>query len=137
MATVRWVSDGDTIGADTADRREVQVRLIGIDAPETKKPGSPIECYGPEASAELVRLLPKGTVITAAYQKFRVDRYQRDLWDIWLSDGTFVQGHLVERGLARTQTFGGTNRDARYLAALQDRARLTKTGLWGACPTDG
>ena len=133
-ATVQWVSDGDTIGAQTADRKDIHVRLIGINTPETKKPNTPVECYGPEASSRLTQLLPRGTRITAAYQDFRIDKYQRDLWDIWLADGTYVQGLMVSGGFARLQTFGGTDRDARYLAGLEATARVGRIGLWGACP---
>jgi micrococcal nuclease len=50
-ATVTSVVDGDTLHARLAsDGRDVAVRLIGIDTPETRRPGTPIECGGPEAS---------------------------------------------------------------------------------------
>lgn len=32
------------------------VRLIGIDTPETKRPGTPVECGGPDATASMFRL---------------------------------------------------------------------------------
>ena len=133
-ATVVWVSDGDTIGATTGGNEPSAVRLIGINTPETKRPGYPVECYGPEASDYLKKLLPKGSRITAAYQDFRIDKFKRELWDIWLPDGTFVQGLLMQGGYARTETWGGTNRDAAYLDTLQNIARRNKVGLWGACP---
>jgi len=133
-ATVMWISDGDTIGAKTGNRTEIQVRLIGIDTPETKKPNTPVQCYGPEATAKLTTLIPKGTRITAAYQSFTIDKYKRELWDIWMPDGRFVQGLMVTGGFARTQTFGGTNRDATYLKALEAKAQAGKVGMWGACP---
>ena len=43
-------SDGDTIVVDMQGKEEI-VRFIGVDTPETHKPNSPVECYGPEASA--------------------------------------------------------------------------------------
>src|SRR4051812_13321120 len=49
-ATVVRVIDGDTIDADIHGTVE-RIRLIGIDPPETKKPNTPVQCYGPEASA--------------------------------------------------------------------------------------
>ena len=42
--------DGDTVIVDIGGRSE-HLRLLGIDTPETHRPGTPIECYGPEASA--------------------------------------------------------------------------------------
>ncbi len=47
--------DGDTIVADV-DGHEITVRLIGADTPETVDPRKPVECYGPEASAEAKRI---------------------------------------------------------------------------------
>jgi len=40
----------------------------------------------------------------------------------------------MQGGYARTETWGGTNRDAAYLDTLQNIARRNKVGLWGACP---
>ncbi|MFM7045831.1 MAG: thermonuclease family protein, partial [Ilumatobacteraceae bacterium] len=55
-ALVVGVVDGDTIDVDVDGRRE-RVRLIGIDTPETLKPDTPVECYGPEATARAADLL--------------------------------------------------------------------------------
>src|SRR3972149_3541562 len=49
-ATVVRVIDGDTIVVDRG-RGEEKLRYIGIDTPETVKPGSPVEWMGPEAAA--------------------------------------------------------------------------------------
>src|SRR3972149_6716703 len=46
-ATVVRVIDGDTIVVDRG-RGEEKLRYIGIDTPETVKPGSPVEGMGPE-----------------------------------------------------------------------------------------
>ncbi|HEX2389341.1 MAG TPA: thermonuclease family protein, partial [Solirubrobacterales bacterium] len=60
-ARVVRVVDGDTIevalGGGTDD-----VRYIGVDTPETVKPGEPVQCYGPEASAFNHRLVEGETV---------------------------------------------------------------------------
>src|SRR4051794_16058734 len=56
---VARVIDGDTIAVATSGEgyaRERSVRLLGIDTPETHKPGTPIECGGPEASANMARI---------------------------------------------------------------------------------
>src|SRR5690242_7077499 len=42
--------DGDTLEVAFDGRRE-DVRLIGVDTPETAKPDTPVQCYGPRASA--------------------------------------------------------------------------------------
>jgi hypothetical protein len=40
--------DGDTIEVQVEGRRE-DVRYIGVDTPETVKPGTPVQCFGPRA----------------------------------------------------------------------------------------
>lgn len=50
------VSDGDTIRVQKASGEVLRVRLIGIDAPETVKPGAPGQCGGPEATSNMLAL---------------------------------------------------------------------------------
>src|ERR1700742_2736407 len=49
-ATVLRVVDGDTIDIRDDVRGRLRVRLLGIDTPETKKPGYTVGCWGPEAT---------------------------------------------------------------------------------------
>ena len=53
--------DGDTIEVSIAGQDE-DVRYIGIDTPESVKPDTPVQCYGPQASAENHRLVDGRTV---------------------------------------------------------------------------
>src|SRR5262245_38031287 len=53
------VIDGDTIKVRTLEptrKPRYTVRLIGIDTPETKKPGTPVECGGKEATDSMFYL---------------------------------------------------------------------------------
>src|SRR6476469_2975663 len=75
-ATVTRVVDGDTIVVRIGGRDE-NVRVLGIDTPETHKPDTPVECYGPEASNRLVALLPAGTVVRLVRDVESRDRYGR------------------------------------------------------------
>lgn len=132
-AQVERVVDGDTLIATRAGR-DLRVRLIGIDAPESVIPNVPPECYGPRASTILTRMLPVGTGIRAAYQPGgRQDRYGRELWDVWLRDGTFVQGRLVRVGAAEAVEYTPHLEHADRLAAVEARAQRRGVGLWGAC----
>src|SRR4051812_24885439 len=93
-ARVVRVVDGDTFIAARAGR-EVRVRLIGVDSPETVKPDWPVECWGPRASRLTHRLLPVGARVRAAYESGgRLDQYGRDLWGVWLPDGGVLQAVL-------------------------------------------
>src|SRR5687768_12060848 len=46
---VTRVVDGDTVEVDLRGSEE-DVRYIGVDTPETVKPGAPVDCFGPRAS---------------------------------------------------------------------------------------
>jgi micrococcal nuclease len=132
-ATVERVVDGDTLVASRQGRL-VRARLIGVDAPESVKRDSPVECYGREAAAHLKALLPPGTRLAAAYQgSHRRDPNGRDLWDAWLADGRFVQGELVRAGAAQARVYRPHDAHADYLADLERTARARRAGLHGAC----
>ena len=49
-ATVLKVVDGDTVDIVDDVRGRLRIRLLGIDTPETKKPGCTVGCWDPEAS---------------------------------------------------------------------------------------
>src|SRR5712691_1165678 len=72
-AYVTRVIDGDTVEVSIAGRDD-EVRYIGIDTPETVKPGTPIQCFGPEASALNHRLVEGGRV------RLVFDRERRDVY---------------------------------------------------------
>lgn len=132
-AVVERVVDGDTIVARRGGR-SLRVRLIGVDAPESVVPGQPVECFGPQAGEVLAGLLGPGQRVQAAYQPGgRRDRFDRELWDVWLADGRFVQGVLVRRGAAQAYAYRPQVAHADHLAAVEDRARAAGRGLHGAC----
>src|ERR1700753_395595 len=68
---VSRVVDGDTIVV-RIDGREDRVRYIGIDTPESVKPGVHVQCYAKTASHENEKLVEGRTV------KLVVDREERD-----------------------------------------------------------
>jgi micrococcal nuclease len=134
-ATVERVVDGDTFLAHVdGSSRRLRVRIIGVDSPETVKPEEPTQCYGKQASAYLKKLIARRQVRAAYESGGRQDRFGRELWDVWLPDGTFVAGQLVEQGYARTLRIRPQVRHAGYLRALEQSASAEHRGLWGACP---
>ena len=108
------------------------MRIIGVDTPETVKPDTPVRCYGPQASAFTKHLLPAGTVIRAAHEPGGdVDRYGRQLWDVWLPDGRFLESVLAAAGAARAYPF--RRRSSTPMSSPGWRRRLApeRRGLWG------
>ncbi len=139
LATVTHVVDGDTIDVEIGGREE-RVRLIGIDTPETKKPNTPIECWGPEASAFTASLLPEGTEVRVERDIVGRDDYGRLLGYIHLVDGgdagttdTFVNLEIIEQGFARPLTIEPNSTFAREFADAAGRAERADLGMWGAC----
>jgi micrococcal nuclease len=132
-AVVLYVSDGDTIGV-TIDGVEERVRLIGIDTPETKKPDSPVECFGPEASAFTESLLPDGTELYLERDIEARDPYGRLLAYVYrTSDGMFVNLEIITQGFARPLTIAPNSAHANEFVAAARAADAAGTGLWAAC----
>jgi micrococcal nuclease len=131
VATVTRVVDGDTIEARIGGKVE-DVRLIGVDTPETVKPGTPVQCFGPRASHFTKRLL-EGRTVRLVVGVERRDVYGRLLAYVHLGH-RFVEAMLIRRGLARSLTIPPNDRFAPLLRRLELRAARAGRGLWGACP---
>jgi micrococcal nuclease len=130
MAYVVRAVDGDTIEVRIGERRE-DVRYIGIDTPETVKPGTPVQCFGPRASAFNHHLV-EGRRVRLVFGVERRDVYRRLLAYVYLN-GRLVNAALVRRGLARSLTIPPNDRLAPRFRRLELRAAQAGRGLWGTC----
>lgn len=131
-ASVVRVVDGDTIVIDRGRGKE-RVRYIGIDTPESVKPGTPVEFMAREASAANEALV-EGREVVLERDVSDVDRYDRLLRYIWLRDGdgwVFVNLELVRRGFAQVATYPPDVRWTETFLAAQREARDAGAGLWG------
>ena len=132
-ATVDFVIDGDTIDA-IIDGREERVRLIGIDTPETKKPDTPIECYGPEATAFTESLLPVGTAIRIERDTVNRDDFGRLLGYVYRAeDGIFVNYESIRQGFATPLSIEPNTTYIDLFVAAARSAESDDVGLWFAC----
>jgi len=132
-ATVVRVIDGDTIVVKVGDSEE-HVRLIGIDTPETHKPGTPVECYGPEASDHLTELVPPGTTVRLERDRDTRDVYGRLLAYVYrANDGLFVELAMAKDGFAGPLAISPNTAHRAELDEAAAAARAARTGLWGAC----
>lgn len=139
-ATVEHHTDGDTLAVRAYDAGQVMgstsqitVRLLEIDSPETKKPGTPIQCYGPEASAQLANLAPVGAKVYVAADQDRTDPFGRDLLYLWDAEGRSINLAMVEGGFAKAVLYAPNDRYITVLRSAEAKARKLKRGLWGAC----
>lgn len=130
-AIVIRVIDGDTIELATGEK----VRYIGIDTPETKAPGKPIECYGPEASQKNIELV-EGKEVRLVKDVSDTDRYGRLLRYVYLptesseSTGIFVNEILVKEGFAHASSYPPDIAQQDILRAAEAEARENNRGLW-------
>ncbi len=135
-ATVAYVVDGDTIDVvfDGGPESEERIRLIGIDTPETKRPETPVECYGPEATAFTEALLPVGTPIRIERDTVNRDDFGRLLGYVYRAeDGIFVNYETIRQGFATPLSI---EPNTTYESLFVDAARAAESddvGLWAAC----
>jgi endonuclease YncB( thermonuclease family) len=138
-AVVLEVVDGDTIDIRDEIRGHLRVRVLGIDTPETVKPGYPVDCWGPQATqfASSTLLGQRVAVVTDPTQD-RTDRYGRTLAYLVRPDGWDYSVEAARAGAARSYVYGGvpvTRHSA--IAAAEQEAKDALRGLWGpACNGD-
>jgi micrococcal nuclease len=128
VAFVSRVIDGDTIEVRLGGRT-VDVRLIGIDTPETVHPTEPVECFGAAASSFTKRQL-EGREVRLEFDVERPDRYGRMLAYVWLADQLFNEV-LVDRGFAQVSTYPPNVMYVDRFLEAQRHAREDDRGLWG------
>lgn len=129
QALVIDVVDGDTITV-RADGKERTIRLIGIDTPETVDPFQEVGCFGPQASAFVLRELD-GAHVGLTYDVERLDRYGRTLAYVW-TDGLFNE-RLVRLGYATAYPYPPNTKFAARFARAEQQARTDGLGLWKSC----
>lgn len=122
--------DGDTIEVRLGGRTE-DVRYIGVDTPETVKPGAPVECFGPQASRFNHRAVD-GRRVRLVFDAERRDRYGRLLAYVYRGR-RMINAELLRWGLARRLTIPPNDRFAARFQRLELAAARAGRGLWGAC----
>jgi len=112
------VSDGDTVKVLTSEKKELRIRLDGIDAPESAQPfGSASKKWlSDQVFGKTVQLYPK-----------ELDRYGRTVGRIEL-DGKNVNLASVRAGMAWWyRQYAPTSKE---LKAAEAEARAAKRGIW-------
>jgi micrococcal nuclease len=146
-ARVTRIVDGDTIevvitgrraGPGAGDARVGQhhdVRLLGIDTPESVNPNTAVECFGEESSAALAAFLEDQDVVLVDDVE-NTDQYDRLLRYVYLGH-EMANGRLVANGYAFAYTYPPNVRHSAFFVRLQRDAREADRGLWSPEACDG
>ena len=130
---VTYVVDGDTFKA-SVDGKNITVRILGINTPETVDPRKAPECFGHEASDETKSLLGNRKVqLHFNPNRELKDKYGRYLAYVYRDDGLFVNEELLKNGFAREYTYGTAYSFQQEFRAIEADAQKEKRGLWNTC----
>jgi micrococcal nuclease len=128
--SVLRIIDGDTFRVKDGSPKGMIIRVIGVDAPETRNTGHKLKSKFGSVSTEYLRKLIDGKRIRIEYDIDPVDRYGRTLAYVYLKDGTFVNAELVKNGYANTMTVQPNVKYQTLFLKLEERARKRRLGLW-------
>jgi micrococcal nuclease len=126
------VYDGDTIVIGRG-WRQTTVRLIGVDTPETARPDTPVQFFGPEAT-DFTRTMLEGKEVRLEFEApdrpgGGIDHYGRTLAYVITEDGMNFNLELVRRGYGRAYT----RYPFRYMKEFkmaERAARAAGIGMW-------
>ena len=131
-ARVERIVDGDTIvvsfdPATGLGTRE-NIRLIGVDTPETVDPRKPVQYYGAEASRFVTDSI-LGKTVHLAFEPTLRDYFGRLLAYAFLEDGTCFNMAIIAEGYG----FAYTKYPFLFMddfRTAERQARESKRGLW-------
>lgn len=127
IANVTDIVDGDTVILDNGR----EVRLVGIQAPKLPlgRPDFQKWPLADEAKKTLADLI-LGQRVRLAYGGREEDRYGRRLAHLYTLDGRWLQGELLERGMARVYSFSDNRALIAQMLDAEERARVSRQGIW-------
>jgi len=124
------VIDGDTFWVKDDNHQQIKIRLIGIDAPETRnafyKKKHPLGKVGKEYLIKLIG----GKEIRLDFDVDSLDRYGRTLAYAYSSTGLFINEELVRNGYAIIMTVPPNVQFVEEFYEAQKLARKERLGLW-------
>ncbi len=139
----REVIDGDTLVLEmtataaaapeaAAPGKEIQIRLVGIQAPKLPLGREGFAAWPlAQESKDTLAGLALGKTLTLSFGGRKIDRHGRLLAHLYGPDGTWIQGEMLRRGLARVYTFPDNRALAGDMLALEREARARGAGIWG------
>ena len=121
------VVDGDTVTLDTG----IEVRLVGLQAPKLPLGRAGFEAWplADEAKAALEAITLERAV-ELRYGGRQRDRHGRALAHLVVEGEGWVQGLMLERGMARVYSFPDNRALVAEMLALEAAARAGRRGIW-------
>lgn len=131
IAVVREVVDGDTVILDREIAGSREVRLVGLQAPKLPLGRSGFREWplAKESKAALSKIL-LGRTVEIGFGGARMDRYGRLLAHLTRDDGMWVQGAMLEAGMARVYSFADNRARVADMLTLERSARGQRRGIW-------
>ena len=126
--TVSRVVDGDTVEISPSIGGTEDVRLIGVDTPETVDPEEEVEPYGPEASDFATSAL-EGERVDLEFGQEKFDDYDRLLAYVFI-DGQMFNEELIKQGYAQAYPYEPNTEYADKFEEAQQEARASGLGIW-------
>lgn len=127
---MKKVVDGDTFWVDDGSPKGMKIRLIGVDAPESRKVfKKEKEYFGVEAK-EFAKQRLSGQNVRLEFDVDSLDRYGRTLAYVFLEDSTFFNAELVRKGYAQIMTVPPNVKYVEHFVSMQAEARDSARGMW-------
>jgi micrococcal nuclease len=128
--SVTKVVDGDTFWIDDGSETGLKIRLIGVDAPESRNAFRKVVGYYGKESTQFMTMLIAGKKVRLEYDVDTLDMYGRTLAYVYLQNGTFINAELVRQGYAMVMTVPPNVKFAEKFVKLERTARKRNRGLW-------
>lgn len=131
VAVVTAVVDGDTLLLESVIDGSNEVRLVGIQAPKLPlgRKGFKKWPLADRSKAMLESFVLGRTVVLKSGGR-GMDRHGRLLAHVFVA-GQWVQGAMLERGMARVYSFADNRARVAQMLALEAQARARGQGIWG------
>ncbi|WP_081298515.1 thermonuclease family protein [Gilliamella sp. wkB108] len=113
------VIDGDTVDVLTSQKQKIRIRLLDIDAPESR------QAFGNVSRKYLASLIAGKMVFVKENKK---DIYQRTLGTIFYNKIN-INAKMIENGYAWAYRYKGVAKN-KIFVNLETKAKQNKKGLW-------
>lgn len=126
-STVIEIIDGDTLLLDN----NMEVRLVGLQAPKIALSRKNFKEWplGYEAKQALADITLNKNV-SLYYGGRKMDRYGRLLAHLFLNDGTWIQGEMLKKGMARVYSFADNRSIIPEMMTEEKIAFDNNIGIW-------